>query len=121
MKIVFVGGIHGVGKSTLCERLASSEDVLHVKASSLVRGTTPSTHPPSEKAVQDVGANQAVLLARFEEVLATCTAKAILIDGHFALGRHDGTIEPIAVDVFAALRVSTLVCLQGSPGLVASR
>ncbi len=121
MKIVFVGGIHGVGKSTLCARIAAKSNVLHVKASSLIRDPSRNSDTPGQKLVQDVSANQAVLVARFREVMNSCTAQAILIDGHFALGKPDGTTERVAANVFAALRVSSLVCLLDAPSAVAGR
>lgn len=121
MKIVFVGGIHGVGKSTLCERIAAKSNVLHVKASSLIRDSSRNADTQDQKSVQDVAANQAILVARFREVMNSCTARAILIDGHFALGKPDGTTERVATEVFAALHVSSLVCLQDAPGSVAAR
>jgi adenylate kinase len=121
MNVVFLGGIHGVGKSTLCERLASENNVLHVKASRLIRDANTGAGPLRGKSVQDVATNQAVLVARFDEVLATCTARAILLDGHFALCKHDGTIDRISPCVFAALSVSSIICLQDSPSSIAAR
>lgn len=121
MKVVFIGGIHGVGKSTLCERLALDHNVLHVKASRLLRDAGGVAGAPNHKAVKDVASNQALLVARFEDVLASCSAKTILLDGHFALKKLDGATERIPVDVFVALRVSSIVCLQDSTVAIAAR
>jgi adenylate kinase len=121
VKVVFIGGIHGVGKSTLCERLARDHIVLHVKASQLLRDASSVAGVPRQKAVKDVASNQALLVARFADVLAGCSAKTILLDGHFALKELDGTTEQIPVEVFAALRVSSIICLQDSPVAIAAR
>jgi adenylate kinase len=121
MKVVFVGGIHGVGKSTLCERVAAANDFVHVTASAIIRDAGLKTRLPKEKMVRDVVANQALLLGGFLKLRSTCTSKGILLDGHFALTTHEGVSERVPIDVFGALQVSSLICLQDSPGAIASR
>ena len=37
MNVVFVGGVHGVGKSTACEHVATAQGCAHISASDLIR------------------------------------------------------------------------------------
>jgi len=121
MKVVFVGGIHGVGKSTLCEAFSRTSGLLHVTASSIIRMASEEATRAQGKLVRDVEANQALLVAGVSRLGASGVAEAMLLDGHFTLGKHDGTIERIPTKVFSDLQVSSLVCLQDSPNEIASR
>ena len=121
MRVVFVGGIHGVGKSTLCKAFSLTSGVLYVTASSIIRAASEEAASAQGKVVRDVNANQALLVAGFAKLRDSSAAQAMLLDGHFTLGTHDGTIERIPSKVFSALRVSSFVCLQDAPGEIASR
>jgi adenylate kinase len=121
VRVVFVGGIHGVGKSTLCERIALQTGALHVKASHLIRQEDSGAAPLDTKLVQDVEANQRRLVTAFERVRATCTEAAVLLDGHYVLSKRDMCTERIPTEVFAALGTSSLICLRDVPNKIAAR
>jgi len=36
-EIIFIGGIHGVGKGTLCKRIASDLNIIHLSASEVLK------------------------------------------------------------------------------------
>ena len=61
-KILFVGGIHGVGKSTLCDSICERMNVAHHSASELISKFVKVSHS-ANKRVTDVGKNQDVLIA----------------------------------------------------------
>lgn len=121
VKVVFVGGVHGVGKSTLCERLALENSLLHIRASHLIRQEDAGAAPLETKLVKDVAKNQKRLVTAFERVRAACTETAILLDGHYVLSKPDMCIERIPNAVFAALRASSLICLRDVPIKIAAR
>ena len=35
--IIFIGGIHGVGKGTVCKEIASKTDLIHITASEILK------------------------------------------------------------------------------------
>ena len=35
--IIFIGGIHGVGKGTICKEIASKTDIIHITASEIIK------------------------------------------------------------------------------------
>ncbi|NJK52616.1 MAG: AAA family ATPase [Leptolyngbyaceae cyanobacterium SU_3_3] len=68
-KTVFIGGVHGVGKTHLCNRIVSHFDVAHVTASELI-----GRHVKHriDKTVSDIEGNQLILaeeLARYQQAV----------------------------------------------------
>ena len=58
-RIIFVGGVHGVGKTHFCQKLTEKFDVEHVTASSLIRRHIALS---KSKDVEDVKVNQSILV-----------------------------------------------------------
>ncbi len=94
-KIIFVGGIHGVGKSTLCSSIANSNDsFVHVMASSLVK-TSPFSKVIEE---EDIIQNQNQIINALDSIQNT--EQIILLDGHFALTTQKKSIIRIPLSIF---------------------
>ena len=111
--IVFVAGVHGVGKGYLCSRLAPMIDGEHVTASSLIRNRK--ALGPA-KAISGIDANQDILV---EELSKFQTAKSVVIlDGHFCLYNKEFKIENLSLSLFKELHVSYIVILTCSPALI---
>jgi adenylate kinase len=110
-RIVFVGGIHGAGKTTLSRRLAQILPALHVTAGELIRAAGDPgeavTLNPGSKAVTDVDRNQerllAGLLAYRNRATAGSNGLGILLDGHFCLLDRHGAVADIPSGIFAAI------------------
>lgn len=112
MDLIFVGGIHGAGKSTFCRELAPIANARHVTAGELIRlasggGVT------TGKAVNDVGQNQRLLLNAVEQLRPVIPA--MLLDGHFTLIKSDFDVDAIPIEVFQALSPSALLLLTVNP------
>ena len=60
-KIIFVGGIHGVGKTTLCRKISEKLLLKHFSASDLISNLK-SENIAKDKKVSDVNENQNILL-----------------------------------------------------------
>ena len=121
--IIFVGGIHGTGKTTLCRRLALVLSASHVTAGTLIRETANSkttTTGIRSKAVPDVNANQELLL-RGLALYRGHTSGPILLDGHFSLMEPGGTIVDIPQTVYVAIAPIALVLVEVDPLVVHSR
>lgn len=103
---VFIGGIHGVGKSTLIEaikgKLLKSE---HLICSKVIKYTQ------SKLDVKKIDNNQDVLVSGIENLAPS--AKILLIDGHFALlQKEKPTIVPLST--FKRLKVDAVLLLHGA-------
>lgn len=115
--MLFVGGIHGVGKTTICKKSFSPTGYQCVTASSLIAADR--RRAITDKRVDDVSNNQAALLRQLTaERTKYCR---LLLDGHFTLINKLGEIEPIDVDVFQAINPDLLVLIKGSPAEIAKR
>lgn len=121
MNVLFVGGVHGIGKSTCCETVAARYQCLHVRASDLIRQQKASAAPVTTKLVENVDANQGLLLRGFEQVKRTTSIGPILLDGHFVLRDLSGAIQRLPTRVFAGLGLTSLVCFEDDPLEIAAR
>jgi adenylate kinase len=105
--ILFVGGVHGAGKSTISALLAQRLPAFHVTAGQLIRETARAdyfvTIAPGSKTVANVEANQQLLLRGLEFYKTRIGPGIILLDGHFSLLSADGDVSMIPVSVFRAI------------------
>lgn len=121
MTVIFVGGVHGVGKSTCCTGVARATGCLHVTASEIIRRERADAIAASGKLVADVEGNQDLLIRGFRTLQSEAGAASILLDGHFAVRDGQGHIQPVPVEVFSALGIGHFVCLADEPHLIAAR
>jgi len=119
--IIFVGGVHGVGKSTCCAQVASALACMHVRASDIIRQRRTDAVATQGKLVADIDANQALLLQGFEQIKKSAGGTSILLDGHFVLRDLSGSIQRLPSILFAGLGLSQLVCFEDSPLSIAKR
>ncbi|HYO95965.1 MAG TPA: ATP-binding protein [Polyangiaceae bacterium] len=115
-RIIFVGGIHGVGKTTLCRAVAEEMGVTHVSASELVRAGG-GVSEPATKVVSQIAANQAALIA----ALGALDDQVLILDGHFSLLTTESRIEAVPLSTFAAMEPVALVLVSGQTEDVRSR
>lgn len=115
-RIVFVAGVHGVGKGYLCGKLAPMLGGVHITASSLIKGRK---EMGVAKAISGIDANQAILveeLAKFKT-----TSSFVLLDGHFCLYNQVYEVRPIAPRLFNELNVAYIVMLTCAPTVILNR
>lgn len=98
---IFIGGIHGVGKSLLCKELVKYLMGEYVSASELLRWNDKS------KFVDNVQNNQVILkkLLRYN----TSNDSSYVIDGHFALWNTKNKCEAVPIEVFSSLNLSVII------------
>lgn len=114
MALVFVGGVHGVGKSSLCAEVAADLGIAVHTASTVIRAERGTLGPDRGKAVVDVGANQRLLVTGVRRLLGESSALQLL-EGHFALRTTLGDIECVDLDVFAQMTISHAICIRDEP------
>lgn len=117
MNLFFVGGIHGAGKSVLCEQLQQPMHALYLKASELI-GYAPDPSDPTRKAVADVQQNQDRLV---EALRAFRETGNILLDGHFCLIDRQGQIARVPISTFEAITPKAMVLVATSAEEVTNR
>ena len=62
--IIFLGGIHGVGKTTICEKIFTLSGYYCITASSLIREY--GTKPDDSKKVRNITDNQVKLIRQLQ-------------------------------------------------------
>lgn len=117
-KLVFVGGIHGVGKSFLCTQLAEKLAATHRVAGDLLKEARQQALGP-DKRVFDVAKNQDVLVEALEMTLRP--GEKSLLDGHFVLVNGRMEIEEIPLRTFQAINPLGVVLVTDDPRKVAER
>lgn len=119
MEIIFVAGIHGVGKTTGCKAVAEELGIPHYTASQVIRGEKASAVAEQSKLVADIDENQRLLIQGVSRLIK---GGRFLLDGHFTIRREsDGGIEAVHVDVFRQLRIEGIVIYTDAPSEIAKR
>lgn len=121
MQILFVAGVHGVGKTTACAEVAARLYGEHYTASGLIKSAKASAIATTGKLVADVDGNQELLISSFKEKVIRAKGQIILLDGHSALRDASNAIQRLPVSVFRSLGVTKIVCFSDSPEAIAAR
>lgn len=98
--IIFVGGAHGVGKSSLCGQAANALNLTHLSAGKLIQEFH-SENSGSTKLVGDVTGNQDALLRQLAKY--GDKEQVILLDGHFCVFDTDRRVQPIPLNIFTRI------------------
>ncbi len=119
MGVIFVGGVHGVGKGTQCQLLSKRTGIPWFSASSIIKKEKQSAIATDTKAVADPTGNQNLLLRGVLRVLSTDAT--ILLDGHFTILNATRSTVRIDVEVFAQLHLQRIVVLKDTPSKICDR
>lgn len=107
---MFIGGVHGVGKTTICKASLDPLGFDCISASELIRRHV--TMHKTDKRVRNVGKNQDILVAESNKE----KLKSLLygLDGHYCLLNKDGAIERLPVEVFGSLGFDLLALVDST-------
>ena len=111
-KIVFVGGVHGIGKTTLCQSVCFKFDVIHQSASELIKRYSHIEFAQNAR-VENIDRNQEALINAINEYLDT--SKKYLMDGHFCLLNKDRVVTKIPEPTFIAISPVAIILLHDDP------
>lgn len=111
MEIIFIAGIHGVGKTYYCNSL--NNRIKNYSASNLIR----EYKEINSKIVKNIGENQNYLL----EAISRLNEEKIYLDGHFCLINSKNEIEKIPLNTFKSLNIKKIIILYSAPFLIAER
>lgn len=116
--MIFISGVHGVGKSYFCNRVKEATGIECYSASSLIKERKKQAFS-ADKRVADIDENQLYLLAAVDDLRAS--VGEFLLDGHFCLLNTDGVITRISLDTFTTLQPEAIVLLTEAPEIIAKR
>ncbi len=116
-KIIFVGGIHAVGKGTVCKKLAKKFDFEHLSASQVLKWNEISDS--KNKKVQNFTTTQDRLLTNLDKIVKP--NKKYLLDGHFTLLNSKGQPEKIDESTFIGIRPKSIILLTCEPKIIFER
>lgn len=115
--IIFLGGVHGVGKNTLCRASLNDTSIVALSSSEVLRWSEIS--PKENKKVKDINATQDRLIAGLRKMIEF--DRKYILDGHFCLLDKDGEVKRIPFETFRAINPSGIVVLTDSPSLIVKR
>ena len=108
--IIFVGGIHGVGKTTLCEKISDELHIKHYSASQLIKMIKNGDGDNRNKGVKNIKSNQNLLMAAIDQYLDKSTIA--ILDGHFCLLNTKHEIKRIPKETFVAISPIAIITLH---------
>ena len=94
--IVFIGGIHGSGKGTICKNICAQKGYIHLTASELLHWKDISDQ--TNKFVENIDDTQKRLLFGLSKTIEK--DKFYLLDGHFCLFNKNGEISKVPETTF---------------------
>ncbi|PSL01228.1 ATP-binding protein [Cecembia rubra] len=97
--IIFIGGIHGVGKGTLCRKVCNDLNLRHLSASEVLKWEEISEK--ENKLVKDFTLTQNRLITNLQQIVTE--NERYVLDGHYCLLNKDNVPEKIDFDTFRAL------------------
>jgi len=119
MSVIFLAGVHGVGKGFLGTPVANSMGITHLTASQLIREEKGQATWGNDKRTSDLDDNQLALIRAVAH--RRLTHPGILLDGHFVLRNAHGVLTPLATTVFKELHLTGVILLTEGAKIIASR
>lgn len=115
--LIFIGGIHGVGKGTICNKICKQTDFVHITASEILKWNEISR--PDNKKVENIQNTQDRLIAGLDKVLKK--NENYLLDGHFCLFNSEGQVEKVPMETFEKIAPKLIVIVIAKIDLIKER
>lgn len=117
--MIFISGIHAVGKGYFCDLVKKELGIEAYSASTLIAKARNAGFS-SDKLVADIEENQHYLLSSVQELRKSRTN--FILDGHFCLINKDtGEPERISFETFNTLKPEAIVLLTEKPEVIVER
>ncbi len=116
-KIVFIGGIHGVGKGYICNQISLNYNVKHYSASEIIKWSEISK--PTIKTVKDIDYTQKRLIDGLTEIMIN--DEKYLLDGHFCLLNSEKEPERVNFNTFEQLNPFVIAVVIEDIGIILNR
>lgn len=115
--IHFIGGIHGVGKGTICSKICEQTTLVHLTASELLKWNEISA--VDNKKVADIPNTQDRLIVGLNNV--TKANESYLLDGHFCLFNAEGNVEKVPLETFVKIAPKSITVVTAKVELIKQR
>lgn len=116
--IIFIGGVHGVGKGTICQKIKDNLDFTHLSASEVLKWDDFNKEKGGKK-VEDVSATQHQLIENLKKIVNP--QRKYLLDGHFCLLKKDNSIERVSLKVFQQINPLAVIIVKEKPEIICER
>ena len=117
-KILFVGGVHGVGKTSFCKKVSEELNIDHYSASDLIKNVK-NVKFPTNKHINEIGENQDSLVVAIDNNVNRETV--CLLDGHFCLLDSHGKVVKVPMSTFLSISPITIIVLYDEPSNIYER
>lgn len=105
--IIFIAGVHGVGKTTFCEYISKKYDIKYYLASELIAEARKTSF--TTLFVEGINENQTILVDSVKNL--NDENKEYILDGHFCLLNEHKSIVQIPEKTFELLGIKTIIIL----------
>ena len=116
--MIFVSGIHGVGKTFFCNQVKEQLGIDTYSASKLIAEKR-SRGFSADKIVEDIDENQLFLLKAIDELREK--GDEFILDGHFCLLDGKGCISRVPMNTYTSLKPDSIVLLMEQSSVIATR
>lgn len=116
--ISFIGGIHGVGKSTICHDLCGKLGIEYLSASAVIKWAELNADP-NNKRVENISLTQKRLIAGLSN--AVKKENHYLLDGHYCLFDKNGKVTRVPYATFKAINPVSLHLIIGDVNKIKAR
>lgn len=117
-QIIFIGGIHGAGKGTVCRSICSAHNFTHLSASDLLKWQEVSADEKNKK-VADIQNTQDRLIVGLNAAIKE--GEQYLLDGHFCLLNSSGKPEKVPTETFIQIAPVAIVVVIDAVQLIIDR
>ena len=117
--IIFVGGIHGVGKTTLCKKLSDYLHIKHYSASQLIKMLKNEDSDNRNKGVKNISNNQDLLITAINQYIKK--GAATILDGHFCLLNTKHVVMRIPKETFSSISPIAIIILHDTVSNIESK
>lgn len=115
--IIFIGGIHGSGKGTICEKIKSNSEIIHLTASEVLKWSEISEQ--NSKTVENINAMQNRLLYNLHKIVQE--NERYLLDGHYCLLNSKNEPEKIPLQTFLDINPEKLILVVANSNEIKNR
>lgn len=106
---IFIAGIYGTGKSTICSALSKKFYIPSFSAGDLISAINGEQYGVN-KAVADKDSNQVLLAERVQEL--NRKNRQIILAGHFCIFNAHNEVEILPESVYSALNIAQIILLE---------
>lgn len=116
--MIFVSGIHGVGKSFFCKKVRDLIGHNFYSASSLI-AQQKNRGFEKDKLISNIDDNQHYLLRALENLSEV--ESCYFLDGHFCLLNTEGEVQRVPLVTFVNIKPTAIILLTEDPEIIAQR